>query len=226
MVEGIQATTAKDASGILRASSNVVGKDDFLKLLTFQMKNQNPLKPYDNQEFASQLAQFSQLEQLIDIRALIEETANSNALLTATVTNSALPGMLGKQAKALTDTFTYDGESSVKLGYDAINSASSGKINIKDESGFIVRTLSLNSADLSAGNHQVLWDGKSDDGTRLNPGRFKFEVKLFDRSGGSYTAETFVEGKVEAVRFKGEGTMLVIGGSEIPLGRITDISAN
>ncbi len=50
-------------------------KDQFLKLLTFQLRAQNPLKPYDNQEFATQLAQFSQLEQLSDIKGLLEKQA-------------------------------------------------------------------------------------------------------------------------------------------------------
>jgi flagellar basal-body rod modification protein FlgD len=37
---------------------------DYMKLLVTQLQNQNPLEPLDNQEMASQLAQFSQLQQL------------------------------------------------------------------------------------------------------------------------------------------------------------------
>ncbi|GAI50373.1 unnamed protein product [marine sediment metagenome] len=37
---------------------------DYMKLLITQLQNQNPLEPLDNNEMASQLAQFSQLQQL------------------------------------------------------------------------------------------------------------------------------------------------------------------
>ncbi len=60
-------TAAAAATG-----SSIVQKDDFLKLLVAQIKNQNPLNPADGVEFLTQLAQFSQLEQLINIRTGIE----------------------------------------------------------------------------------------------------------------------------------------------------------
>jgi len=54
-----------------------VSKDDFLKLLVAQIKNQNPLNPADGVEFLTQLAQFSQLEQMISIREDVEALRNS-----------------------------------------------------------------------------------------------------------------------------------------------------
>lgn len=225
MTNGITSTAGiTDTGSTLTKQANIVGKDEFLKLLTFQMKNQNPLKPYDNQEFAAQLAQFSQLEQLIDIRSLLEETANINSLLSETMANSALPGMLGKNAKALTNEFTYDGDSSVKLGFGISSAAKSGTLTIKDEAGYVVRQIELDGSNLGTGNHQINWDGKDSDGNQLGSGKYKFDVTVYDANGSSYTADTFIEGKVEAVRFKGEGTMLVIGGGEVPLGRVLDIS--
>ncbi len=59
-------------------------KNQFLQLLVAQLKGQNPLDPKDGTEFVSQLAQFSSLEELINIRSLLAnlstaaETASEN----------------------------------------------------------------------------------------------------------------------------------------------------
>jgi flagellar hook assembly protein FlgD len=46
--------------------NDALGKEEFLKLLVAQMKNQDPLNPMDGQQMAAQLAQFSSVEQLIN----------------------------------------------------------------------------------------------------------------------------------------------------------------
>lgn len=227
MISGISSVlTSESTTSATKADSSIVGKDEFLKLLTYQLKNQNPLKPYDNQEFASQLAQFSQLEQLIDIKSLMEETANMNALLSQTMSNTALPGMLGKNATAMTNIMNYDGDTAIPLGYEAASNASKGNITIKNEAGYIVDTITLSEDQLTSGKHKINWTGKDSDGKDLPAGKYTFSVELADEKGTSYSADTFIEGKVEAVRFKSEGTMLVIGGNEIALGKVVDISSN
>ena len=61
-------------------------KTQFLKLLIAQLKGQNPLDPKDGAEFVTQLAQFSSLEELINIRTTLESFAKASP-----TTNSSNP---------------------------------------------------------------------------------------------------------------------------------------
>jgi flagellar basal-body rod modification protein FlgD len=45
------------------SQTNTIGIQDFLKILTAQLNNQDPLKPVDNEQFVAQIAQFASLEQ-------------------------------------------------------------------------------------------------------------------------------------------------------------------
>ncbi len=66
-----QATNSSDASAA--TSSDVVNKDQFLKLLVAQLQNQDPLNPLEGEAFVAQLATFSSLEQLVSINKNIEK---------------------------------------------------------------------------------------------------------------------------------------------------------
>lgn len=77
-------------SGI--APAGLAMKETFLMLLVAQIKNQNPLNPADGTEFLSQLAQFTQVEQLISIREELETMARQNqALSEAAARNLSAP---------------------------------------------------------------------------------------------------------------------------------------
>jgi flagellar basal-body rod modification protein FlgD len=86
-VSGISSNsgTANDpTSGVTSARETRLGQDAFLKLLTTQLANQDPLKPQDNGEFIAQLAQFSSLEKLTSIEASMKELSAAFAKLAGT----------------------------------------------------------------------------------------------------------------------------------------------
>ena len=58
-------------------ADQTVNKETFLKLLVAQINNQNPLAPTDSVQFLTQLAQFSELEQLIGMRQDLEAIRKS-----------------------------------------------------------------------------------------------------------------------------------------------------
>ncbi len=72
-------TNAADNQGssVLPSSTDALGdKEAFLQLLVAQLKNQDPLNPADGVQFLTQLAQFSQLEQLMGIRGDLQALGN------------------------------------------------------------------------------------------------------------------------------------------------------
>jgi flagellar basal-body rod modification protein FlgD len=77
------------------AITDVLSKDDFLKLFVTQLRYQNPLDPMNNTEFTSQLAQFSSLEQLQNMN-----TQMNNLLLSQnSLQNTMISNLIGKQVK-------------------------------------------------------------------------------------------------------------------------------
>lgn len=84
------------SKAISTAVNDALGKDDFLKLLTVQLRNQDPLQPMDNSAFIAQMAQFSSLEQMNNVSKSMDSLSTSmfNFAQQASLTQGA--AMIGK----------------------------------------------------------------------------------------------------------------------------------
>lgn len=67
----------KNQTSTRQAPDNNLGKDDFLKILMAQLQNQDPTNPMDDREFITQLAQFSALEQTMNMSTAINQLVQS-----------------------------------------------------------------------------------------------------------------------------------------------------
>ncbi len=90
---GTTGTTDSSDTGSKLGKAAGMGKDDFLTLLVAQLKNQDPMKPMEDREFVTQLAQFSSLEALEKLNTKLEALAGAQLLGEAA-------GLIGKQVDA------------------------------------------------------------------------------------------------------------------------------
>jgi flagellar basal-body rod modification protein FlgD len=74
-VEGIGGAGAGGEAAKVKeqTEANDINKNEFLQLLVGQLKNQNPMSPVGSQEFMSQMAAFSTLEQVTNLAVASEE---------------------------------------------------------------------------------------------------------------------------------------------------------
>ena len=83
--------TALSTSTNLAPKASEDQKTQFLQLLVAQLKGQNPLDPMDGMQFVSQLAQFSSVEELVNIRTLLEAQSKAATNTPTTGTNTEAP---------------------------------------------------------------------------------------------------------------------------------------
>ena len=104
-------------TGISGLGNSTMAKDEFLKLLVEQLKHQDPMSPMNSQDFASQLAQFSSLEQLTNMSGMMEESIQVDLMLTQAINNTMSASFIGKNVSAAGDTITFSKDGPVDISF-------------------------------------------------------------------------------------------------------------
>jgi len=201
---------------------DILGKEDFLKMLVAQMQNQNPLEPMKDQEFIQQMTSFSSLEQLQNMNDTLSQDVQWNMMLSQTISNTMATNLIGREvtAQANVTSITADGATPIKFTSDSF--ATGGTITIKDGNGKAVRTLTVSN--IQPGDNSITWDGKDDNGDSLPSGSYSYDISLQDARGNSVSTETYTSGVVQGVRYFNGQAYLVIDGSFIPLADVRNVS--
>jgi len=77
-------TNSSTSSSLASPTDQLANESTFLKLLTAQIQNQDPMNPADPTQFVGQLVQFSELEQLLGINQGVQSLVNNNSPATST----------------------------------------------------------------------------------------------------------------------------------------------
>jgi len=222
----INSTTldAAPANAMSQAVSNTNGdfsKTEFLKLLVTQLQNQNPLSPMEGQEFASQLAQFTSVEQLTSINDNIMEGTNADLILTQSVNNTLAANFVGKEVTSLGNTVTLVSGDSPSVGFVLNDYADTVKVNIYDDAKNLVRT--LETSGLESGMQSMKWDGLGKDGTELAGGNYTFEVEALSEDNDQIGVTELTKGIVSTVRYTDGMAVLIVNGNEVALADVLEI---
>jgi len=197
-------------------------KDDFLRLLLVQLRNQDPLNPVDNTEFVAQLAQFSSLEQMTQMNKNLEMSLEITANSSETINNAMMIEYFGKTVLAETAEFVFDGETEPALNFNLGSASRNVRLEILNGSGDIVRSIDFGA--LEQGNHRYAWDGLDDHGLSAGPGTYSFNIEAVDATGEAIEWIPMFAGVVEGISRKEGQSYLFAGGIYIPADKIRHVS--
>ncbi len=221
MVGEISASVPVTATTSGLTSEAIMAKDDFLKLLVTQMQNQDPLSPMESQEFASQLAQFSTVEQLENIDSNLSQSVQLDLMLTQAINNTLSVSTIGKQAKGFGNLVLIDEAGDAHLSFNLGEFAKNVSVTIKDEQGFEVRTLQF--ANMSTGDHTVSWDLENEAGERMPEGTYEFEVHAVNAEDSQVLANCLMIGNITGVRYEESQAYLLVDNQVISFGNVMEI---
>ncbi len=219
--------------------NDALGRNEFLQLLVAQMKNQDPLNPMDGQEMAAQLAQFSQVEQLLEINESMKTVAANQAelgyaiedLTEITVMQGDAMAKLLEQSMAINTvgrTGVVDGnqmfverDGSGAITVDTGAHSGSGRLSVLDETGAVVATATIDN--VKEGMQSIRLEDFGFD-PPLEPGRYSYQFHVIDDAGAQVPARTYTTGRITGLRYEQGQPVLMLGDSlSVPFASLLQI---
>lgn len=199
------------------------GKDEFLALFIAKLANQNPLEPMEDSEFIGQMAQFTQLEQLTNMNALLEKSLNQSTLMTQSLTNTMAPNLIGRNVRVESNGIVLGEEGDAEIRFDLEAAAADVVVEIYGESGSLVRSLRLDGR--PKGISEISWDGKDSNGERLPAGGFSLKIRATDSDGDAIGSRSYFSGTVDGVRFIDGMSFLSVNDAYVPMSNVIEVFA-
>lgn len=192
-------------------------KNQFLQLLITQLKNQDPFAPADSTQFAQQMMQMGQLEQLMNLNSSVDRlaTAQQGALI------SQYSGLVGKSILASGSTFEQVGSQTAKISFDVPATPKGVEISIFDQFGNLKRT--IDTGITASGGYTVMYDGKDSAGKTLPDGFYNFTVGAIDLDDNPILTQTYSSGRISSMSLDNGLPVFQMGRSNIGLSDIQKI---
>jgi flagellar basal-body rod modification protein FlgD len=195
-----------------------MGKDDFLKLLVTQLKNQDPMNPQDPQAMSAQLAQFSSLEQLVNLNQLLSGQAESTALTTLAQKTNVGAALIGKHVLADSNQLTVADGQPAAVTFTVGGSGGRAALRVLDATGREVAVQDLGT--LAAGRQRFVVEAG-----KVPPGQYTYEVAVVGADGTPADVTTYSDGVVDSVQFEGGNLTVRAGNMSFTLDQIVEITS-
>jgi len=172
------ASTLAAATGGTSAAGVSADYNMFLKLLTTQMQNQDPLNPTDSTQYTQQLAQYSQVEQTI------QQTETLKSILARFTTQdmAQASGFIGREAQFNSATSGLAGSTPASWTYTADRSIASLVATVSDSNGKVVDTRTVSASGTTG---RFSWDGQRTNGSRAGDGAYSVAMAATDAAGNT-----------------------------------------
>lgn len=200
------------------AQTQQLTSSDFMNLLVKQLQYQDPMNPIDNADFTAQMAQFSSLQQLVDVNTNLTNLDNSQAL----AGNSQAVGYLGKEVSASGNSVSVTGGTAPTINYQLGGDASSVVLSITNSSGALVQQVQLGAQ--GQGAHSYQWDGRGLQNTVVPDGTYSFQVQALDNVGQPVQTTASIQGVVNGLSFQNGSPVLMVAGTPVPLSNVVTVT--
>jgi len=193
------------------AQADTLSQNDFIKLLTAQLRNQDPTSPVDATQQLTQLAQFSSVAGISEMNSTLKAIQEK---LSATTTSDAL-GYVGRNVLIAGDTAFPRVDGGLSGAIELEGDASAVRVNILNDNGETIKTLSLGAQ--NRGTVEFEWDGNTENGQPAGTGPFKISISA-NKDDKTVGATPLVWAPVAAVSVpaKGPAILTVPGLGQIP----------
>jgi flagellar basal-body rod modification protein FlgD len=214
-------------AALAQKKGSIMDKDSFMLLLVTQFKYQDPLNPMEDKEFVAQLAQFSSLEQLMNLNTgmdgLTKATTNQQ-MINATSYIGKQVTVSGTSIGKVTDA---GGASTItRFRYAPQDTVAGGTITVYDQSNNIIYSEQV--ASKSAGTtYDFYWDGKNNAGQSAPDGVYRVGLALLNSKGEAVLSDQVVDAAVTGV-VSDQSTGIVYlgleGGQLMPLADVRQVT--
>lgn len=190
----------------------------FLKLLTVQMQNQDPLDPMKTDTYTQQLAQYSQIEQTVQQSGTLTQILGQ--LSTQNIAQAS--GLIGRSV-VFNTAVSGLGSSPASWSYTPARSVSSLVATISDASGNAVSSRTIDPTDTSG---RLSWDGTLANGATAPAGSYTLSFAATDASGNAVPVAVSSIGTVDSVTQTNGALALGVNGATIPLSSLQRIASS